>query len=262
MNIKRNSIIVTIALSTIFLGACTATAVPAPESVAPAEVEEVVEVTEVVEEPIADIMEMDENDYLGVNADAMETAVSANASGLIDEAEGAGLTFMREEEKLALDVYLTLYDMWGLNIFKNIAASEQTHTDAVNSLLSHYGLPDPAMGNEVGIFENDDLQALYDQLIEAGSVSLTEALKVGIAIEEIDIIDLEEYLAETDETNIIMVYDNLLFGSENHLRAFVSQYESQTGETFQPQYMTQEAYDAVMNASSGRGGGSRGGHGK
>ena len=181
MNIKRNSIIVTIALSTIFLGACTPTATPAPESVIPAEVEEVVEVieVEVVEEPIADIMEMDENDYLGVNADAMATAVGANASSLIDEAEGAGLTFMREEEKLALDVYLTLYDMWGSNIFKNIAASEQTHTDAVNSLLSHYGLPDPAKGNEVGVFENDDLQALYDQLIEAGSVSLTEALKVA-----------------------------------------------------------------------------------
>ena len=259
MNTKRNLLIATVALSAMLLGACAPAATPAPEPVAPvapAEVE-VEEAAEVAEEPVADIMEVDENDYLSVDPDAMATAIGVNEIGLISEAEGAGLSFMREEEKLALDVYLTLYDMWGVNIFKNISVSEQTHTDAVNSLLSLYELPDPAMGNEVGVFQNDDLQALYDQLIEAGSVSLVEALKVGIAIEEIDIIDLEEYLAETDDTNIIMVYDNLLFGSENHLRAFVAQYESQTGEIFQPQYMTQEAYDAVMNATSGRGG-----HGK
>ena len=256
MNTKRNSLIATVALSAMLLGACAPAAAPALEPIAPAapaevEVEEAVEV--VAEEPVTDIMEMDENDYLSVDADAMETAVGANENGLISEAEAAGLAFMREEEKLALDVYLTLYDMWGLNIFTNIAASEQTHTDAVNSLLSLNELPDPAMGNEIGVFQNADLQALYDQLIAAGSVSLVEALKVGIAIEEIDIIDLEEYIAETTDASIILVYENLLFGSENHLRAFVSQYEKQTGETFQPQYMTQEAYDTIISASSGRG---------
>ena len=58
--------------------------------------------------------------------------------------EEAGLLFMREEEKLARDVYLELFDEWGLRVFENIAESEQKHMDAVLYLLGKYGLEDPA----------------------------------------------------------------------------------------------------------------------
>ena len=185
----------------------------------------------------------------------------------LTQTEIDGLSFMREEEKLARDVYLTLYDQWGLSIFQNIASSEQKHTDSVKALLEFYGAADPVTDDTIGVFANDDLQALYDQLVEKGSISLADALEVGTAIEEIDILDLQEYLAETDDPNIIMVYENLLKGSYNHLRAFVSQYEGQSGEIFQPSYMTLEGYnDAILNASSGHGGeggqGGRGGRGK
>jgi len=55
-----------------------------------------------------------------------------------------------------------------------------------------------------------------------GSQSLGNALKVGAAIEEIDILDLQEYLDNIKEQAIRQVYENLLKGSENHLRAFTS----------------------------------------
>ena len=107
------------------------------------------------------------------------------------------------------------------------------------------------------------MQALYDQLVEKGSLSLVDAIEVGTAIEEIDILDLQEFIAETENPNIIMVYNNLLKGSYNHLRAFVSQYERQSGESFAPSYMTLEGYNnALSSANSGQGGGNRGGHGK
>jgi hypothetical protein len=98
--------------------------------------------------------------------------------------EAAGLQFMREEEKLARDVYLTLYEKWGLAFFNNSASSEATHMASVKTLLDRYGIADPVAGNGAGEFENADLEALYNQLIAQGRLSLSAALKVGAAIEE------------------------------------------------------------------------------
>jgi hypothetical protein len=135
-------------------------------------------------------------------------------------AEESWLTYMREEEKLARDVYLFLYDKWQSRIFKNIAASEQTHMNAVKTLLDRYGIADPAAGKAEGEFANQELQALYDDLVEDGSVSLVEALNVGVFIEETDIDDLNAGIGSTRRKDIITVYSNLLAGSYNHLDAF------------------------------------------
>ena len=85
---------------------------------------------------------------------------------------------MREEEKLADDVYIMLYEKWGKRIFQNISRSEQTHTDAIKALLTRYELPDPA-SSSTGVFTNPDLQTLYNDLIARGSESLAEAFEVG-----------------------------------------------------------------------------------
>lgn len=184
-------------------------------------------------------------------------------TGELDEADKEALIFMREEEKLARDVYLAMYDLWGIPIFQNISSSEQSHTEAVKTLLDGYNVPDPAQ-DEVGVFTNPELQGLYDELIVQGSQSLAEALRVGAAIEEIDILDLEERLAQTDNADIQHVFNNLLQGSFNHLRAFTSTLMTQTGETYQPQFMSMDAYQAIIGESGmvgGQGRGARGGRG-
>jgi len=191
-------------------------------------------------------------------------AFSAVQSGTLTEDEAAGLLFMREEEKLAHDVYIALYEQWRQPIFKNIAASEQIHTETVKMLLDKYEISDPAEVSAPGQFSDQDLQALYDQLVEMGSTSLADALMVGTTVEEIDILDLEKYIAQTELADIIQVYENLLAGSRNHLRSFVTTLERQTGETFQPQYLSQEIYQEIISGSfeTGRGGGqSSGGKG-
>jgi hypothetical protein len=132
------------------------------------------------------------------------------------------LTYMREEEKLARDVYLELSKMWGSRIFTNIAASEQTHMDAIKKLLDKYGIEDPALA-EPGKFANPDLQDLYEILMERGSLSLLEALKVGVDIELTDIDDLKEGIAASTHNDIKTVYGNLLEGSLRHLASFNSQ---------------------------------------
>ena len=191
-----------------------------------------------------------------------ETSVSTPSS-ILTEVEIDGLVYMREEEKLARDVYLTLYNQWQLPIFKNIASSEQTHTDSVKTLLDRYNIEDPVKGKDIGEFTNRDLQALYNQLVETGQKSLADALKVGAAIEEIDILDLEERIAQTNNPDIQTVYENLMRGSRNHLRAFVSTLETQTGEVYQPQYLSQKVYDSIISSDTEKGGpgGGSGGHG-
>ena len=180
--------------------------------------------------------------------------------GELNEAEKEALIFMREEEKLAHDVYVVMYELWGLPIFQNISSSEQSHTEAVKTLLDGYNVPDPAQ-DELGFFTNPELQGLYDQLIVQGSQSLADALRVGAAIEEIDILDLQERLAQTDNADIQHVFNNLLQGSNNHLRAFTSTLMTQTGETYQPQFMSPDAYQAIIGESVMGGGQGRGGEG-
>jgi hypothetical protein len=188
-----------------------------------------------------------------ITAPANEVA-NVEAAGQLNDADIEGILYMREEEKLARDVYLTLYETWGLPIFQNIARSEATHMAAVLTLIDRYGLADPAAA-EIGIFTDPTLQALYDQLVADGRQSLADALRVGAAIEEIDILDLQARLAQTDQADIELVYQNLLKGSRNHLRAFVSTLARQTGETYQPQYLDPASYESIVNSSRETGGG-------
>ena len=182
--------------------------------------------------------------------------VAVYGSDTLTQEEVDGLLWMREEEKLARDVYLTLYEMYGLQIFQNIANSEQMHMDAVLSLLEKYGIEDPAV-DEVGVFTNPELQALYDQLIAMGSQSIEDALKVGALIEETDIKDLEEWIAKTDNADIIQVYENLTAGSENHLRAFTSLLQSY-GVTYEPQVISEDEYNEIISSPMNTGMGDRG----
>ena len=177
----------------------------------------------------------------------------------LTEAEIEGILFMYEEEKLARDVYLALAERWGMNIFSNIAVSENTHINSVLTLIEISNLEDPVGDSPQGAFVNQELQTLYNDLEDRGNLSLEAALLVGGAIEEIDILDLKTYLAETDNSAVTAVYQNLLMGSVNHLQAFVRSFERQTGESYQLQFLSQEAYDELMASSMERGvGGGRG----
>ena len=170
----------------------------------------------------------------------------------LSENEIASLQFMREEEKLARDVYLELYDEWGLQQFTNIAASEQKHTDAVKNLLESYQLTDPVADDQRGVFVNQDLQQLYDDLVAAGKAGSIEALKVGALIEEVDLVDLEDQSAQIDNASILHVYSQLAKGSRNHLRAYVSALEAQ-GVVYEPEYLDLDTYTNIVTSEVERG---------
>ncbi len=155
------------------------------------------------------------------------------------------LLFLREEEKLAHDVYIMLHAEWGRRVFRNISQSEQRHTAAVLKLLEKYGLDDPAR-KTVGQFRDPELQGLYDKLLADGLSSPLAALKVGAMIEEVDLNDIMLSMERTDQPDILQVYASLLAGSERHLNAFVRNIERMTGKTYEAQYLTQDEVDLIL----------------
>ena len=187
-----------------------------------------------------------------VSNSSTESLYLANTIGGLDvydlnDIEAAALIFMREEEKLARDVYTKFYESYELRIFNNIKKSEQKHMDAIKFLLDSYELEDPVGDNEIGEFENEELQELYNALLEQGNESLVAALEVGGIIEEVDIIDLLDYIEQVDDNlDIIRVYTNLEKASEQHLRAFVRNLAAR-GITYEPHFLDQETYNRIIN---------------
>jgi hypothetical protein len=168
----------------------------------------------------------------------------------LDSDEEAHLAFMREEEKLARDVYMALYSEYGAQIFWNISLSEERHTNAIKLLLDRYGLPDPAEGNAAGVFSDPGLQKLYSDLVASGKDSLLEALRVGATIEDLDYLDLEEALKNTDNDDLKIVYRNLQDGTRNHMRAFVFQLEAM-GESYDAQFIEDATLEEILSSSNG-----------
>lgn len=170
----------------------------------------------------------------------------------LDEGEVFDLAFMREEEKLARDVYLSFFEDYESKIFRQIARAERTHMRAVLFHLRKYELADPAAGNPVGVFSNPELQELYYWLVNAGSDGIGSALWVGARIEEIDISDLYAALERTDNVDLATLYQNLLKGSRNHLRAFDKKL-TRLGIEYVPEYLSQEEYDAIVTSPKEKG---------
>jgi hypothetical protein len=172
----------------------------------------------------------------------------------LTDAEKAALIYMVEEEKLAGDVYLRLYELWNLPVFQNIQQSELQHQQSVANLLEQYGIENPS-SEYAGVFANPDLQALYQQLVAIGSQSLAEALRVGALIEEMDISDLQQRLAQTSNPEVEQVFTNLMNGSIHHLSSFTALYNREAGLTYQPQFLsTEQMAQLLETAGNGQNG--------
>lgn len=141
----------------------------------------------------------------------------------LTDTEVFDLLFIREEEQMAHDLYRIWYDMYSIPVFENIADAEETHASEVQFLLDRYQVPSDMIGNLSSGYSNPDIRTLSEELAEQGKLSLTDALKAGVSIEETDIADLDKAIANTSKPDIILVYTNLRSGSENHLSAFTRQ---------------------------------------
>jgi hypothetical protein len=149
---------------------------------------------------------------VGAPANATAASLSAHVT--------RHLVTLREEEKLARDVYTALHNKRGVEAFGKVATVEARHVAAVKSLLDKYGIEDPVGGNPPGVFTSEKIQTAYNDALAKGTTSLDDAYKVGIAIEKAEIALLRDLMGDTFRRDIKLVALNLLGGSLNHLAAF------------------------------------------
>lgn len=200
-----------------------------------------------------------------------DVSISADTDdAALDYNEKMHLFFMREEEKLARDVYQVLGTMYPDSvIFGNIDDSEQIHMTAVKAMIEKYGYEDPNTNDNVGAYTGEDFgwyfTEKYNQLVERASISELEALYVGAFIEELDMMDINQcpqVIVETDngindvsecgkvytdKPDIQRLYSSLLDGSDSHLEGYVNNIEKIIGEgNYQAQVLSQELVDAIL----------------
>jgi hypothetical protein len=194
------------------------------------------------------------NAQQGIRTGTCRYLFNSTPRGTLDSTEAAELAYLREEEKLARDVYNALYSKWGVRIFRNIAQSERRHSDALALLLSRYGLSDPAANKAPGDFENPGLKALYSDLVAEGEASFLAALRVGATVEDLDFHDLEKAVAGTDNEDLKAVYRNLQKGTANHMQVLVQQLKA-GGEEYSAQYVSATTLAEMLSTPDNRGAG-------
>ncbi len=164
----------------------------------------------------------------------------------LSASEEKELLYMIEEEKMARDFYITMFEKWGLRPFGNINKAEQRHMEAVESMLNKYGIQNPVKDAATGEFKNEIIKNLYRALLEQGNKSALDALKAAAEIEEVDIKDLMDAVKNTDNKDLAIVYNNLQRASENHLRAFTRNINRRDG-SYTPKHLDQEYYNEIVN---------------
>jgi hypothetical protein len=127
------------------------------------------------------------------------------------------LRYIREEVKLARDLYKALAGIWQLDVFKKAVNSKQSLMDAVSYLLKQHGIDEPE--EAACKYANADLRELYSYLIDQGKVSRNNAIDVTILIEQTVIADLNDVILQTNEKDVQKVLTLLMKGSEKHLHA-------------------------------------------
>lgn len=172
-------------------------------------------------------------------------APSLDASG-----EAALLRQMRDEEKLARDVY----DRFAPTdpLFATLADAERRHFDAVGRLMASRGLPDPAAAAAPGAFGDPATTALYEALVARGTTPVTR-FEVAAEIEETDLDDLRRALERVASPDVRAVFENLARGSRNHMR-HVDARLTALGIAYAPRRLARADYDAIVRSPIERGG--------
>jgi len=155
------------------------------------------------------------------------------------------LAYMGNEERLAYDVYMNLYNYHvensgdAIRQFQNIASrSEIKHIGIVQDLVRRYNLSATDLTNvenpvkdssvspedmPMGQYDVPAIQELYDTLYAKGIQSRQDALEVGCMVEVTDVDDLDKYIGYAEEANatdILEGFKILREGSYNHYWAF------------------------------------------
>ena len=157
-----------------------------------------------------------------------EEAVQSQDAGLTQDGFGSAgaavnenptleemLNYAIQDEYMARAEYEAIITQYGnATPFTNIIGAEESHISQLLPLFEAYGFDPPA----------DD--AASRTVLPA---SLQEAYETGVDAEIANIAMYESFLAQDIPADVSAVFQNLLSGSESHLRAFENAAEGNTG---------------------------------
>lgn len=182
------------------------------------------------------------------SADAHTVDFGSYEKNILTQQEIDAIVHMREEEKMARDLYRELSETTNSRVFVNIPVSEQRHMDAFSQLIGRYGLEDPVADESArGVFTDPFFTELYQELIAKGKKSNMDAFQVGAMVEDLNMANLIKYNSETDKEDLTLVYDTLLEQSKHHMSAFIRNLDKQ-GVTYTPEHITQEQLESAVSS--------------
>ena len=199
----------------------------------------------------------------GVAVSQASATVTTATSATADSGVTSALTFAREEERMARDLYAALADKYdGARPFSMITNSEDRHFDAVGTLIERYDVADPSAGKAPGTYAVPAIQDLYDGWLAEGKTSLEDAYRVGVELEQRDIADLNKSIAADLPADVDTVFGQLLKGSQNHLAAYQRAVDGDlgTGSGMMGNRSGNSTTSGRGNGMMGNGNGMRGGN--
>ena len=161
-----------------------------------------------------------QNSNLGYPSSNIQSS-KVTATSTMEEVKKS-LEYMYEEERLAKEVYLSIYQKQPVRQLYRIATNSETrHISAVEALARKYGVR--LYPQRVGVYRNPHIQSLFNSLYAKGVRSQKDALEVGCMVEVTDVEDLNRYIATAQRagaSDVVQTYEFLRRGSYNHYWAF------------------------------------------
>ncbi len=171
---------------------------------------------------------------------------SRYASEAMSAEETAALLFAREETKMARDITKLLSERWGTQVFRNMYAVEQDNFDMLGCLIDKYRLHDPAFATP-GVFSNEILQSMYNNLAGQGLNSHNEALRVSALVQEFGLYDLTNRGKLADNADIRVVFGSIMTDTRNNLRD-ISPVMTGAGISYLPSYINPGLYNTIVGS--------------
>lgn len=167
---------------------------------------------------------------------------------------------LREDEKLGGDLYAQFATQYPEKLpFAKIATAEDSHVACVERLLSYYEIEFPVLSPE-GVFADEKRQTRYNEM-KAKAVTVVDAFMVMAALEEEAVASYKKVVPQITNENILLVVNNMVKASLNHLRVAFRQI-SMLGGAYLPTFLSQEDFDAIVNSDFSQGHGYQYKHGK
>jgi len=154
----------------------------------------------------------------------------------LDDNQKYSLAYMWNEERLAQDLYLNLYNVNSdaIQLYNIALKSEAYHIELVENLVKAYDLNITNLVDYTQNYSEAELKAmpagtygvtaiqdLYNTLYNNGAASVQASLEVGCMVEVTDIDDLDKYIIDAKENQALIDTFNLLKdGSYSHYWAF------------------------------------------